>query len=72
LRGATAGGALDIGCVLGHGSFEIAAGCSADDVAVGSSDRALVGFVLTLLKRLQRMGSATALDYDAYAAWTAS
>jgi hypothetical protein len=66
------GGHLDLGCVLGDGSFEVAHGATAAAILVGRPETALVSFTLTLLKRLQGVGSVPAIDYDAYAAWTGS
>ncbi len=63
------GGEIDLGCVLGDGSFEILAGSDAGEVLASDPNRALVSFTLTLLKRLQGIGSAPAIDYDAYANW---
>jgi len=65
-------GAIDVGCVLTHGSFEVPVGAEPDEVAVGEPGTALVSFTLTLLKRLQGIGSAPAIDYDAYARWVNS
>lgn len=62
-------GSIDLGCVLGHGAFEVPHGARADAVVVDSAASALVSFTLKLLKRLQGLGSAPAIDYDAYAAW---
>ena len=65
----TDGGAIDLGCVLNAGSFEVPVGRGPADVTVSGSETALVSFTLTLLKRLQGLGSAPAIDYDAYAQW---
>lgn len=62
----TAGeGALDLGCALQAGSFEV----NADNgsLARSEADTALIFVVLRLLKRLQRMASASAIVYDEYA-----
>jgi hypothetical protein len=69
LQEAAPNGILDLGCVLGHGSFEIPDGKSATDVVVSASGVALVSFLLTLLHRLQGLGSAPAIDYSEYARW---
>lgn len=69
LKDVTQEGRLDIGCVLGSASFEVAHDQDADAVAVGAADTALVSFTLALLKRLQGLGSSPAIDYDAYATW---
>lgn len=65
-------GRLDLGCVLGHGAFEIPARDQPDDVIVSGSSVTLITFLLTLLRRLQKLGSASALDYAAYEAWIRS
>jgi len=62
-------GRLDLGCVLGHGAFEMADRDQTDDVIVSESSVTLVTFLLTLLRRLQKVGSASAIDYTAYEAW---
>jgi hypothetical protein len=66
-----ADGKLDLGCVLGHGSFEVDPASTGIAKSV-NTDTALVSFTLTLLKRLQGLGSAPAIDYDAYSAWVSS
>jgi hypothetical protein len=72
LSDTVASGEIDIGCVLGNGSFEIPVAGRIDDIVVGNTTTALVAFTLTLLKRLQGIGSAPAIDYNAYAQWTAT
>jgi len=62
-------GALDLGCVLGRGGFEIPHGAGSNAVAVSEPGIALVSFMLTMLRRLQGLGSAPGIDYDAYGAW---
>jgi len=64
-------GKLDLGCVLGHGSFE-ADPANVETTKSVSTNTALVSFTLTLLKRLQGLGSAPAIDYDAYSEWISS
>lgn len=64
-----ASGEIDLGCALNAGSFEMSAGGSIEDVTVSSPKTALISFTLTLLKRLQGIGSAPAIDYNAYARW---
>jgi hypothetical protein len=63
------GGEIDLGCVLNAGSFEVPFDRNVDDVVAGEADTALVTFMLTLLKRLQGIGSVPAIDYVAYARW---
>jgi hypothetical protein len=60
---------LDIGCTVEHGGFAVQR--DADARTMVSVDRsepnvALIYFVLRLLKQLQAVGSAPAIDYDAY------
>lgn len=65
-------GRIDLGCVLGEGSFEVPAGKLAAEVVVSQPSTTLVSFMLTLLKRLQGVGSVPAIDYAAYAQWVDS
>ena len=61
-------GRLDIGCVLSIGVFER----SVETGAVKANENretSLVEFALRLLRRLQALGSAPAIDYDAYFKW---
>jgi len=62
-------GKLDLGCVLGHGSFEIPNDSPVERVAFSDPGTTLISFVLRLLRRLQAVGSAPAIDYAAYAGW---
>ncbi|MDX6309883.1 MAG: hypothetical protein QOI06_2929 [Nocardioidaceae bacterium] len=62
-------GRLDLGCVLGQGAFEIVDRGTPNEFTTSSADRALVSFLLTLLGRLQGLGTAPAIDYSAYASW---
>jgi hypothetical protein len=56
--------------MLTHGSFEIPVGTGQDErIDAMTSDAALVSFNLTLLKGLQGIGSAPAIDYDEYRRW---
>jgi hypothetical protein len=60
---------LDLGCALLHGAFEArysAPGEVALTVAEGS--RSLLQFVMRLLKQLQALATAPAIDYEAYLA----
>jgi hypothetical protein len=63
------GGSIDLGCVLGHGSFEVTVGDDGKRLSVSDSSVALVAHSIALLKRLQGLGSAPAIDYEAYASW---
>ena len=62
-------GALDLGCVLHHGAFEVPDSSKRSDTVVSNPDVALVSFLLTLLHRLQGLGNAPAIDYRAYERW---
>lgn len=63
------GGRLDLGCVLGQGAFEIPDREQPRFVTTSAPELALVSFLLTLLRRLQGLGTAPAIDYEAYARW---
>lgn len=56
--------AVDIGCLVEHGSF--ATDRSGAGVDFTGSDVALIHFVMTLLRRLQVVGTTPAIDYDRY------
>ena len=60
---------LDFGCVIKHGSFVV----SKDEkgtlsVNVIPSDKALISFFMTLLQKLQAMGTVPAMKISAYTA----
>jgi hypothetical protein len=66
-------GRLDLGCVLGAGTFELPHEKTVDDVVIkGGDGTALVSFLLTLLHRLQGLGSAPAIKFDEYERWIAT
>lgn len=73
LRGALselgAEGQLDVGCALVHGAFEATyrAGHPVD-VTFAEGRRSLVQFLMRLLKQLQALATAPAIDYGAYLA----
>ena len=54
---------LDLGCSLRQGAFEV----SGSAVHFSKPEEALISFVLCLLRRLQGMGAAPAIDLDEYA-----
>jgi hypothetical protein len=58
-------GTLDIGCALRDGAFEI----DEEDGSLtrGERDSTLIFFVVCLLRRLQRLASPPAIEYDEYA-----
>ena len=53
---------LDLGCSLRQGAFEITNG----QLGFSQPNEALIYFVLRLLHRLQQIGAAPAIDFDAY------
>jgi hypothetical protein len=63
LHDARSDGALDLGCALRAGGFEVP---GAGAIEVSEPDTALIFFVLRLLKRLQSMATAPAILYDEY------
>ncbi|MDE3268447.1 MAG: hypothetical protein OYI31_08380 [Chloroflexota bacterium] len=54
---------LDIGCVLQHGAFTTDPHGSIPSLTSGQADLSLVTFVFELLGMLQRVGTASAMDY---------
>jgi hypothetical protein len=60
---------LDLGCALVNGAFEV---CYREgqsvDITVVEDPRSLVQFLLRLLKQLQALATAPAIEYDAYLA----
>lgn len=64
LEDAAADAPISLGCALRSGAFEIdPSGAS----TTAEADTTLIFFVLRLLKRLQKMASVPAIDYDKYA-----
>jgi hypothetical protein len=60
-------GQLDLGCVLRHGAFETSYEKSKQPtVEVGNAKTGLTFFVLRLLRRLQLLGTAPAIDFTKY------
>jgi hypothetical protein len=60
---------LDIGCSLLDGAFEISYGAGQPVcVTIAGGSRSLVQFLMRLLKKLQGLATAPAIDYDAYLA----
>jgi hypothetical protein len=58
---------LDIGCALVHGAFEtFYRDGNSVELTVVEGPRSLVQFLMRLLKQLQAMATAPAIDYDAY------
>ena len=59
-------GRLDFGCIAAYGTF----GCEGADCLTWASHRkATTCFLLELITRLQRIGTAPAIDMAAYAPW---
>ncbi len=59
---------LDLGCVLKHGAFEVHYDAGASPtLTVSPPKQALIQFFLTLLGRLQALGTVPAIDFGEYA-----
>lgn len=59
-------GRLDIGCIAAYGTF----GCEgSESQKTNEHDKAVTSFLLDLITKLQRIGTAPAIDVTAYAAW---
>jgi hypothetical protein len=59
---------IDIGCALIHGAFEVAYAPGNAELRAAEGPRSLVQFLLRLLKQLQALATAPAIDYEAYLA----
>jgi hypothetical protein len=60
---------IDIGCALIHGAFEVGyPGGPNVELRVDEGTRSLVQFLMRLLKQLQALATAPAIDYEAYLA----
>ncbi len=60
---------LNIGCALIHGTFEAGYLENGDvDLTVIDGPRSLLQFLMRLLKQLQALATAPAIDYEAYLA----
>lgn len=58
---------LDLGCILQDGTFEIRYHKGQPpDVTIADGSQSLVQFLIRLLKQLQGLATAPAIDYDAY------
>jgi hypothetical protein len=53
---------LDIGCAVRDGAFEVTD--RDGSLTRSGADRALIFFVVRLLRRLQKMASPPAIEYD--------
>ena len=61
---------LDVGCALLHGAFEVDYPASAEiSLTAVEGPRSLVQFLMRLLKQLQSLATAPAIDYEAYLEW---
>lgn len=59
-------GRLDMGCIAAYGTF----GCDGADCRTSiERDKAVTSFLLDLITKLQKIGTAPAIDMAAYAAW---
>jgi hypothetical protein len=58
--------ALDIGCALHAGAFEVPEGQRPSEVEVSPPETALVTLFLALVRRLQRIGTVAAIDWSMY------
>lgn len=58
--------ALDLGCALTAGAFDVFWHEITPTIETGDSDRSLIQFAMRLLRRLQLLGTVPAIDYTAY------
>jgi hypothetical protein len=59
-------GRLDVGCIAAYGTF----GCEGADCQTSIvHDKAVTSFLLDLITKLQKIGTAPAIDMTAYAQW---
>lgn len=66
IRANTGTRALDLGCALTGGSFEIDWRGGEAKIGTSETDNALIYFAMRLLRRLQAMGTVPAIDYTSY------
>ncbi len=66
LLGMTGDSRLDIGCAIQHGAFDVE-GKTEAPLRVSSQETGLIFFLLSLMRRLQRAGTAPAIDLLEYA-----
>ena len=57
---------LDVGCALLNGAFEARYPANEVELTVAEGPRSLVQFLMRLLKQLQTLATAPAIDYGAY------
>jgi len=65
LAGASAS-VLNLGCVAKHGTFELVDHEDGSNVEVGTASTGVMSFFLTLVRRLQALGSVPAIDLTEY------
>jgi hypothetical protein len=70
LSDASKDGRLDLGCCLQAGAFNVDYSGRKPTVATSVPDEALVSFFMTLLHRLQPLGTVRAIDLTAYGDFT--
>lgn len=58
---------IDFGCALRHGSFDVDYSDSSPNIRISSSETSLIFLFLTLLSRLQILGTVPAIEFDEYA-----
>jgi hypothetical protein len=62
-------GQLNIGCIAAYGTF----GCEGEDCQTSiEHDKAVTMFLLSLITKLQKIGTVPAIDMTAYAVWLRS
>jgi hypothetical protein len=57
---------VDLGCALDAGAFEVPEGAWPADVRVSPATTALATFFVSLVRRLQKLGTVPAIDWSAY------
>ena len=62
----TADHRLDFGCALKHGAFEVGYAASSPELQAATTGFPLLEFLLSLLRRLQSIGTVPAIVYDQY------
>jgi hypothetical protein len=70
LKSATPEGRLDIGCCLRAGAFNADYDGASVEIEKSTKENALVSFFMTLLHRLQPLGTVTAIDLTEYGQFT--
>jgi len=70
LQDAEVDGRIDLGCSLVGGAFNVDYAGAKPDITTSDTEEALVSFFMTLLHRLQPLGTVTAIDLTAYGDFT--